>query len=435
MSWFHIIPVLWFCLLGSPTWGQQSPTILPEPQSITVLDQEGMLMPGHLRADAPQDLPWAEEHLKAFGQALRVGYGQGLSFTSSESIDPPHLMVRVAKDLAPEAYRLALTDRIHVEIGGPKALAHATATLLQLWGPMGSRLPAVRIQDAPANPYRSLMVDLGRNPHSLTLMKETIDLLWFYKVDSLHLHLTDDQRFAFPSEAFPKLTSAETWTIEQFHALEAYAVARGVTLIPELESPGHGTLLRKHYPEVFGTNPTELASLPSAREGLKTLLKEMMDVFQSTPYLHIGGDEAYGVPHHLQHDLANDLHAFLKQHGRTAMVWEGPPLGEGSQKIDTDVIHFNWRTIDFPADAMLAAGYPVIQASWDPLYVVDHYPRNNFTMAAPAHIYRTLSRGRFGHFNPHIPTFTDPIMLDSADPQILGYCMPWWEGRETYFLP
>lgn len=391
-------------------------------------------MPPKLMVGLAQEQSWAREHLEVFGEVLRVGYGQLLMITTPEKFAEAHMLVHYADDLAPEAYRLRLGTTLKIEVGGPKGLAHATATLLQLWCPIGSRLPALQVEDAPANPYRSLMVDLGRNPHSLMVMKETIDLLWFYKVESLHLHLTDDQRFAFPSTAFPKLTSADAWTLEEFHELEDYAVRRGVTLIPELESPGHGTLLRQHYPEVFGASPTELASLPSARAGLKTILVEMMEVFQSSPYVHVGGDEAYGVPHHLQQDLVNDLHAFLSEHGRTAMVWEGPPLGEGEHKIDTDVVHFNWRTIDFPADAMLAAGYPVVQASWDPLYMVDHYPRNNFTMASPAHIYRTLTRTRYAHFNPGMPTFANPIVVE-PHPQILGYCMPWWEGREPYLLP
>lgn len=412
----------------------QLPAILPAPQKMIALEHEGMEMPSRITVSLPSDLPGAAEHMQVFAQALRVGYGQSVVLAQKDPSAEVSMHILLDTQLGAEAYRLTLGDEIVIEVRDNKGLCHATASLLQLWCNIGERLPAVLISDAPANSYRSLMVDLGRNPHSLTLMKETIDLLWFYKVDSLHLHLTDDQRFAFPSTKFPNLASEDAWSLADFHALENYAVQRGVTLIPELEAPGHSRLLRHHYPEVFGTTATELASLPSARDGLKTILGEMMEVFQSSPYIHVGGDEAYGVPHELQQDLVNDLQDYLSEHGRTAMVWEGPALGEGEHKINTEVIHINWRTIDFPASAMLDAGYPVVNAAWDPLYVVDHYPRNNFTMAAPEHIYRNLNRTRFGHFNPDMPTFSDPVVVEPQE-GVLGYCMPWWEGREEYFMP
>ena len=317
-------------------------------------------------------------------------------------------------------------ERIAIECLSTKGLARATATLLQLWGKVGSELDAMLIEDAPAVPYRSFMIDLGRNPHSLSALLETVDLLWFYKVDSLHLHLIDDQRFAFPSTAYPKLTRGKgQLSLADFRHLERYAKARGVTLIPELETPGHSTLLRKHYPKVLGKSTTETAHLKSARVGLKTLLDEMMDVFAS-PYVHIGGDEAYGVPQGIQRDLVNDLAAHVIARGRKAMVWEGPALGVGKNKIRQDVIHINWRTVDFPADEM-------VDAAWDPLYLVDHYPRNTFTVASPEHIYTTLQRFRFRHFNPGMKTFADPVHVPATD-RVIGYCMPWWEGREDNYL-
>jgi hexosaminidase len=154
--------------------------------------------------------------------------------------------------------------------------------------------------------------------------------------------------------------------------LERYAQARGVAIIPELEVPGHSGILRRSYPEVFGESPTDLATLDAARQGIKVLLDEMVQLFPSSPYVHIGGDEAYGVPVDLQRALINDLHAHLKAKGKETIVWEGPPLGEGDNKVNTEVIHLNWRTINFPADKMLAAGYRVVNAAWDPLYIVDH---------------------------------------------------------------
>jgi hexosaminidase len=172
----------------------------------------------------------------------------------------------------------------------------------------------------------------------------------------------------------------------------------------------------------------------------------MIELFPSSPFIHIGGDEAYGVDEDLQRDLINLLHAHLKAKGKKTIVWEGPRLGTGKHKVNEEVIHINWRTIAFPADEMLEAGYPVVNAAWDPLYVVDHYPRNNFTMASPQHIYENLNLYVFKHFNPDIKTFESPIKvapnpvqpnpLDAAKSnRVIGFCMPWWEGREVNYLP
>ncbi len=213
--------------------------------------------------------------------------------------DAADQVVVVEPAMAAEAYILQIqADGVRIEASTLKGIAHATATLLQLIGQHQSKtIPALEIRDEPDCSYRNFMVDLGRNPHSLESLKETIDLLWFYKVDSMQLHLTDDQRFAFPSKAYPKLVTENgkiTW--EQFAELDRYARVRGVAIIPELEVPGHSGILRRVYPEVFGKSPTDLASSETARKGIKVLLDEMTELFSSSPYIHIGGDEAYGVP-------------------------------------------------------------------------------------------------------------------------------------------
>jgi hexosaminidase len=381
---------------------------------------------------APDKELW-RRHLEIFGTHLsRLTAGKHrLIFETGETAT---LAIKRDEKLDSEAYAIDISDKqIQLSASSFKGLAHGTATLLQLIRSKDSNeIPQLSIRDQPGSPYRSFMVDMGRNPHSVQLLKETIDLLWFYKVNSLQLHLTDDQRTAFPSKAFPKLWDGLI-TMDQFRDLEDYAVARGITIIPELEVPGHSNLLRKHYPETFGKSATDIASNPKALAGIKTLLDEMMEIF-SSPYIHIGGDEAFSVPEHLQRKLINQLHAYLKSKGRQTLVWEGPKAGEGDNKVNTEVIHLNWRTINYPADKMLKDGYRVVNAAWDPLYIVDHYPRTNFTMTSPQHIYETMSLTRFKHVNPGIPTFAEPIVVE-PNTRLIGFCMPWWEGREKNYLP
>ncbi|MEM9412986.1 MAG: family 20 glycosylhydrolase, partial [Planctomycetota bacterium] len=406
----------------------QSFMLVPQPTSPVSQQGDIALLPTVIRIAAPDDSAW-QSHLKIFGVHVgRLTGGRHRVEFSAE--DTANVVVMRDADSPNEAYQIDTREEepIQIRASSLKGLTHATATLLQVIGasPEG-KLQTVSIDDRPSASYRNFMIDMGRNPHSVELLKETIDLLWFYKVDSVQLHLTDDQRFAFPSTAFPELWDGKI-TLEQFKELEAYAVARGVTIIPELEVPGHSGLLRSRYPEVFGKTATELATSDVALKGIKTLLDEMMDVFSSSPFIHVGGDEAFGVPEEAQRDLINALHAYLKSKGRQTLVWEGPRPGEGDNRVNKDVIHLNWRTINYPANRMLEDGYRVINAAWDPLYLVDHYPRTNFTMTSPQHIYETLKLTRFKHVNPGISTFAKPIEVQPTK-QLIGFCMPWWEGR------
>lgn len=406
--------------------------MVPAPTTYEVSADETTVLPEVITVELPDDPAW-RAHLEIVANHLGQMTSQKhrLEITDDKA---SFLTIQLDARLSAENYRMQISDgQISLSASSLKGLAHGTASLMQLiGGQTGNCLPIGAINDSPKMPYRNFMIDMGRNAHSLQLLKETIDLLWFYKVDSVQLHLTDDQRFAFPSTAFPELWDGLI-TAEQFKELDAYAKVRGVTIIPELEVPGHSSKLRRHYPEVFGKNESDLAGSDTALEGIKTLLDEIMVVFPSATYIHVGGDEAFNVPEELQRDLINKLHAYLKSKGKQTIVWEGPSAGKGDNKVNTEVIHINWRTINYPADQMLQDGYRVVNAAWDPLYIVDHYPRTNFTMTSPQHIYETLSVTQFRHVNPGISTFAKPIEVKPTD-RLIGFCMPWWEGRERNYF-
>lgn len=330
-----------------------------------------------------------------------------------------------------ESYRIGIRPgEATVFAADALGVARATATLCQLLEIEGGTAvwPSLTIEDAPDLPFRCFLVDMGRNPHSPKTLQQVVELCWFYKVRFLQLHLTDDQLSSWPSRAFPKLRDERAgWTWDDFVALEAYASARGVTLVPEIDVPGHSTILRDRYPEVFGTSPQELATSPAATAGVQQLLDELLSVFQSTPYVHLGGDES-GVGGDTLRDFLNRIARHVKARGRRAIVWEGPSLGVGDHKLDTDVLQMNWDTVHFPAQQMLDAGYEVVNAAWDPFYLVDHYPRTMFTAAPVRHCYDWDPR-RFAHVDPGMPTFLQPHVTNTHR-GIVGFCMPWWEGRQ-----
>ena len=412
-------PFLALALAATPA---DEPALLPAAHS-AVSDERVRVAPTSLAGDAfPRQAGALSEGLAALGVTLRV----------TDALAPDAIVLARDGALPAGAYRITTRgDAIAVRAGDGQGAAHACAALLQLVDVTGAAAtwPALRIEDAPDLPFRAFMVDMGRNPHSPETLRSVVDVLWLLRVNVLQLHLFDDQMVSWPSQRFPRITSERAgWTREDFVELERYAVARGVTVVPELEVPAHSTILRREYPEVFGETPADLATSPEARAGIETLLDELLAVFRSTPYVHIGADEAYGVPEQAQRDLVNDLNAYLRARGRTTLVWEGPPPGEGDGAVDADVVHMCWNSRSFPAQAMLEAGHPVINAAWDPLYIVDHYPRTMFTAVDLERCYGFDPR-RWSHVDPGFPNFEAPDRTSTAD-GILGFCMPYWEGRE-----
>lgn len=401
--------------------------VVPQPR--IQQQEQGVFRADQLRCDVVEFRPQVE--------ALRDGLKRLGQVASGDSAGRSAAIVfkRAAFDGA-EQYKIVVGPKaMEVTAGTPRAMARATATLLQLVQLEAGQAawPIGRVEDQPDLDFRCFMVDMGRNPHSPKVLRQIVDACWFYKVSYLQLHLSDDQLFSWPSRAFPKLLDERSgWTWDAFVELEAYSQARGVTIIPEIDVPGHSAILRQRYPEVFGKNPTELATLPEAQRGVERLLDEFLSVFRATPFVHVGGDEAYGVPGDAQRDFLNRLHRYLKTKGRRAIAWEGPQLGRGEHKVDTDVLHMNWRTINFPAQQMVEAGYEVVNAAWDPMYIVDHYPQTMFTAVPVQRCYEWNLR-KFAHVNHGMPTFAKPHVTKS-DKRIVGFCMPWWEGREQNVL-
>ncbi|MCH1506419.1 MAG: family 20 glycosylhydrolase [Verrucomicrobiales bacterium] len=348
-------------------------------------------------------------------------------------------VIMFAKDdtVPEEGYAISPGDDfLTLQASSSAGAAQAVSSLLQTVNVADDKAtwPHLTITDQSDTPYRSFMIDMGRNPHSPETLRHVIDMMWFYKANFLHLHLTDDQLFSWPSRAFPKLSGERAgWTVDDFMALEAYSQARGVTIIPELDVPRHSAVLRKEYPEVFGETTADLATTEEAQHGVETLITEMLAVFKATPYVHIGGGEAGGVSSTDQRNFINRLNRFITAQGKRTIVWEGPGAGEGDNKVAEDVIHINWNTVNFPAQKMLDAGYQVINAAWNPLYIVDHYPRTMFTAVDVERCY-TWNRQHFAHIDHGMPTFAKPHITTTAD-GIIGFCVAWWEGREENILP
>ncbi|MCY2924687.1 MAG: family 20 glycosylhydrolase, partial [Planctomycetota bacterium] len=277
-----------------------------------------------------------------------------------------------------------------------------------------------------------------------------------YKVRYLQLHLTDDPLFMFPSKAYPLLGTKNDggvapYTIEQLKGLVAYADARSVTIIPEYEVPGHSAAANRSMPDLFmirGTKPYEHhASIniakPEVVKAVTTVVGEMCEVFRSTPFFHIGGDEAdmaladqneqfkaaekqMGLANHteLYRWFVATMNDVVKKNKKTMIVWEGFSR-HGKPKIPKDVIVMAYEIRFYQPNDLVAAGYRVINASWTPLYVV------NQTVCPPEDIY---AWNPF-QFKPFGAKLADKGVIVPPSPLVIGAQMCAWEQPEASEIP
>ena len=245
----------------------------------------------------------------------------GLSLTIGDNA-----MLTVIEDpaLSSEAYTLTIEKgKITVKAADMKGAAHGLTTLHQLiLTAKDNKLPAVSIQDQPTFGYRGLMLDCSRHFWTVDELKETIDHISFFKLNTLHLHLTDNQGWRMAIEKYPSLTEAGTYyydypemsgkyyTKEDLKEVVRYALSKGVEIIPEIDLPGHATALLAALPELscnggtFETYPEERGWGDRKRadenmvcignqkvyEFAADVVDALVEIFPSK-YIHFGGDE------------------------------------------------------------------------------------------------------------------------------------------------
>lgn len=319
------------------------------------------------------------------------------------------------KTIAPEHYVFDSRDGIKLIASDDQGICYALATAFQMFVVKDGQIVCERalIEDYPEKEYRALMVDLARSWHPADKIYKYIDVCFMLKVNYLHLHFIDDQSYTLPSKVFPKISSKKHYTFEDIEGFRKYAAARKVYIIPEFEAPGHASSLTKSYPEVFANNIensdsaqtiTEegvkinadsiiCASKKECIDGVKALIEEIAQMFPESPYIHIGGDEAnikawtlcsdcikYMQENGIEdeYELYSDFVARVAQMvidlGKTPIVWEGFPK-KGAERVPRETVVIAWESHYHMVEDLLEEGFKVINASWQPLYIVDSFRR------------------------------------------------------------
>ncbi|WP_431635261.1 beta-N-acetylhexosaminidase [Dyella sp. KULCS107] len=285
--------------------------------------------------------------------------------------------VRFVRDpaiAADEGYRLTVTpDGVDIRARTDAGLFYGAVTLWQLVTavPAGEPLPALTIDDAPRFAWRGLMLDSVRHMQTPDEIRTLIEQMAEHKLNVLHWHLTDDQGWRIQIKRYPELTRIGAWrtppdagrygepkryggfyTQDEIRQIVAYAAARQITVVPEIDMPGHATAAVAAYPRLgvtgkriavstdWGVNTTLYNPSPATVRFMQHVLDEVMTLFPSR-FIHLGGDEAVkdewqasravqaqrkrlglASDDALQSWFMDQLGSYLAAHGRRMIGWD-----------------------------------------------------------------------------------------------------------------
>lgn len=349
--------------------------IIPTPQSLIPL-------PGRFVMDRNTRLEVRDKEFEDAARYFRsaASAAAGFSLDGNGSV----ILLKKTETLGPEEYRLDIgKERVVIEASGASGAFYGIQSLMQLMpeGIYGSShldniiwsAPCCKIEDKPLLPYRGLLFDSGRYFFRKEDIMRFIDVMAMHKQNMLHWHLTEDQGWRIQIDKYPLLTSIGAWrketaghkgpgngiphggfySKEDIREIVEYARRRCVTVIPEIEIPGHCTAALAAYPQ-FGCKPDKHYEVetrwgihknlycPKAEtfRFLEDIFNELFDLFPS-PYYHIGGDEApkdawdecthcrdlmeiLGIEdtEMLQTFFVKRIGDFLKKHGKTVIGWD-----------------------------------------------------------------------------------------------------------------
>ena len=308
------------CMMSAPNVSAKVNDILPKPQNVTLDSGGGAFLLG--RAVALTDGTGCRvlmNFLDETGCTVSADASAKIRVETVSAIDGAYDYELFAFEN--EAYSLDVSpDEIVIRTVTPTGVIRAAQTLVQLaegYDGETPRIEALSITDWPAFKLRGWMQDVGRSFLSISELKREIDLLSRFKVNVFHWHLTEKLAWRFEVKAYPALTEAENmirykgqyYTQAQCSELEAYAAERGVTVIPEVDMPGHS--------DVFtSTMGFDMQSV-KGRAALKVILREVAGTFTKAPYIHIGGDEVT-----IQDGFLEEMSGFVRDSlGRKVVLW------------------------------------------------------------------------------------------------------------------
>ncbi|WP_066896495.1 family 20 glycosylhydrolase [Clostridium nigeriense] len=303
----------------------------------------------------------------------------GYNFTINKNENPTQNYIYLStlegkEELGNEGYEINITNEgIKVIAYKPEGLFRGIQTIRQLLPPQIEQLslvsdvewsiPISRVYDKPEYSYRGIMIDVARHFFTEEEIKKQIDYAAQYKINKVHLHLSDDQGWRIEIKAYPDLTliggSTEVdggpggyYTQEQFKSIVNYATDRYIEVIPEIDMPGHTNAALASYgflnpdgkrkPLYTGINvgfSTLMTDSEKTYEFIETVVKEISEISPSK-YFHMGGDEADSTKKEDYDYFVGRVSKIVEKYGKTPIGWD--PI-DTAPEINSSVILQNWK--------------------------------------------------------------------------------------------
>lgn len=319
--------LLWKHLVFPHVYGvQEKPSVLPLPQQLKWKE-------GYFPLYSATSIIVYDTTLIKVAKQLReiiANKGWQLEIKNKAGYGEVFIELKLEKnssiEISDESYTLQVTEnKISIAAKTVHGIFNAIQTLKQL---MRDEMfvDACEITDQPAFSWRGYMIDVGRNYMSMKLLKEQIDVMAAYKLNIFHLHLTEDIAWRLQSKQYPQLTDAkymlrnpgEFYSLDEMKELIAYCKERYITLVPEIDMPGHSAAFKR----AMGVDMQSDSGVVICKNILKELCCEL-----DVPAIHIGGDEVKISNKNFLPAMVQLLHSL----GKTVVAWDpGGNVPEGT---------------------------------------------------------------------------------------------------------
>jgi hexosaminidase len=335
-----------------------SPRVVPQPASLTLVSGDAFALTDSSSIVVESGNAEVARVAEQLASLLRPSTGFAFPIATTGVGARGSIVLRIASDpnLGAEGYTLnAARDSVRVTANAPAGLFHGVQTLRQLLppqiesqmslSPRAWMVPAVTITDRPRYSWRGAMLDVARHFFSVREVKQYIDLLALYKLNVLHLHLTDDQGWRIEIKSRPKLTALGSvtqvgggpggyYTQGDYAEIVRYAQERYITIVPEVDMPGHTNAALVGYPELSCSRRTP-ALYTGTEVGFSTFCanKEetyafvddvVREIAAMTPgrYFHMGGDENPILSRADYTKFVERTQEIVARHGKQTVGWE-----------------------------------------------------------------------------------------------------------------
>ena len=445
--------------------------IVPEPKMITQQEGKFTLDPKTVFIIDNDTLDIIADYFK---DKIRLSANYQLATEREAESNYIRLSLDTTLNLKEEGYKLTvLPEGISVVSKTPQGIYYGMQTVMQLLpAEIESKktiyniawvVPCVTVEDEPAYSYRGIMLDVSRHFHDVDFVKKQLDVMAILKMNRFHWHLTDDHLWTIEIKKYPRLTEVGSvrhnadgsihkgfYTQEQIKEVVAYAAERFITVIPEVELPGHALAALTAYPELSCTGgPFQLRNKWGVEEDvycagneqtfrfIEDVINEVAPLFPGK-YFHIGGDECPKVrwnvcpkcqkrmrdeklkdAHELQSYFVHRIDKVLLAHGKSMVGWD--EILEGGLAPTATVMSWRGEKGGIEAASM---GHDVIMTPAEWLYL--DFGQGNIEVEPIAINFKTLLSKTY-NYNPA----SDKIPVEKRSHVVGAQCNMWTEYATT----